>query len=119
MLEHAPVDAADIVLRDGSTVRLRPLTPNDAQALGEFYERLSEQSLHNRFSGARRIEAIVDDALKSLEDPRTCSLVAESGAQLVAIGQYFPLMNGQPTRAEVAFAIADLRQGRGIGTRLL
>src|SRR5262249_33617543 len=53
------------------------------------------------------------------EDPRTCSLVAESGAQLVAIGQYFPLTNGQPTRAEVAFAIADLRQGRGIGTRLL
>ena len=45
------------------------------------------------------------------------TLLAEIDRHIVAIGQYFP--GDTPDRAEVAFAISDVHQGRGIGTKLL
>jgi hypothetical protein len=48
---------ADVVLRDGSTVRLRPVRPEDAGTLGEFFAGLDERSLAFRFfSGAVDVE---------------------------------------------------------------
>ena len=44
----------DVVLRDGSTLRLRPTTPADAGALVEFFERLTPESRYLRFQGARQ-----------------------------------------------------------------
>ncbi|HET9591368.1 MAG TPA: hypothetical protein VFP17_00505, partial [Solirubrobacterales bacterium] len=44
---------ADVVLRDGSTVHLRPVRPEDEPTLGEFFASLDPQSLAFRFfSGA-------------------------------------------------------------------
>ncbi len=40
---------ADVVLRDGATAHLRPITPEDADLLVEFYARVSEQSKYYRF----------------------------------------------------------------------
>ena len=41
------------VLRDGSEVRIRQLTPADAPALAEAFERLSDESRNLRFLGAK------------------------------------------------------------------
>lgn len=38
----------DVVLRDGSTLRLRPVRPTDGDALRELYDRLSRESLYRR-----------------------------------------------------------------------
>lgn len=40
---------ADVVLRDGSTVHVRPVRPGDREALKRFLERLSPDSLGLRF----------------------------------------------------------------------
>src|SRR5699024_7037332 len=40
---------ADVVLRDGRTAHLRPITPDDAEALVAFYEEVSAQSKYFRF----------------------------------------------------------------------
>ena len=40
---------ADVVLRDGATAHLRPITPADADLLVAFYARVSEQSKYYRF----------------------------------------------------------------------
>ena len=47
----AASDSVDVILRDGGTLRLRPPTAADSEALLDFYRALSSQSLHRRFHG--------------------------------------------------------------------
>jgi hypothetical protein len=46
----------DVVLRSGSTLRLRPIRPGDAPALLAFYKRPSPDSLSFRFFSAAAID---------------------------------------------------------------
>jgi acetate---CoA ligase (ADP-forming) len=112
----------DVILRDGSTLRLRAPAESDAGALSRFFRGLSPRSLYFRFHGYRE----VDDALvarlveaDALERGVLVGTIAgDDGAEVVvAVGEYDRLRD--PTAAEVAFAVADPQQGHGIGTRLL
>src|SRR5699024_1869389 len=40
---------ADVVLTDGGTAHLRPITPDDADLLREFHSRLSPETIYYRF----------------------------------------------------------------------
>ena len=110
--------AVDVVLRDGATACLRPARPDDQGALLAFYEQLSPESRYFRFFGKPRVDAVVDDVMERIDHHDACTMVAEIGRQIVAVGQYFA-NSDDPACAEVAFAIADAHQGRGIGTKLL
>jgi acetate---CoA ligase (ADP-forming) len=112
----------DVVLADGSTLRLRPPGTADAPGLVEFFERLSADSRYLRFHGARRVEpALVAPFLEPdwLERGALIgTLVDDTGVErIVALASYVRLRG--PARAEVAFAVEDDLQRRGIGTRLL
>src|SRR6476646_11255497 len=51
---------ADVVLRDGSTVHVRPVQPKDRPALLEFHRGLSKESLALRFfTGAVDLEWVM------------------------------------------------------------
>src|SRR5947209_10860483 len=112
----------DVVLRDGSTLRLRPTTPVDERALLAFFERLSADTRHLRFHGGVRVEApLVAPFLRS-DGREALSLVAELAdadgeTRIVALGTFVRLRD--PVRAEVAFVVADELQRHGIGSRLL
>ena len=41
----------DVILRDGTTLRLRPPVAGDTGALVDFLERLSSESMYYRFHG--------------------------------------------------------------------
>jgi acetyl coenzyme A synthetase (ADP forming)-like protein len=114
--ELAPVaeDTIDVILRDGSTLRLRAPSRADAGAFAAFFAALSDRSRYLRFHGFRR----VDDALieQFLVDP-DCALIGTLGDRIVAVANYVRLRD--PAAAEVAFVVADDLQGRGLGTRLL
>ena len=43
---------ADVVLHDGSTTRVRPILPSDADALQAFHMSQSERSIYLRFFAA-------------------------------------------------------------------
>ena len=117
-LDTAPaVVAEDVVLRDGSTLRLRPTVPGDADLLLRFFERLSPESRYLRFQGARRIDERVVEPFLHTDFESTVSLVGELEGEVAALATYIRLRD--PHRAEVAFAVADDLQGRGVGTRLL
>src|SRR4051812_4448885 len=112
----------DVVLKDGSTLRLRPTCPSDADALLVFLEGLSRESLHLRFQGGIRVGAHLAAPFLQSDGDRMLSLVAELAdsdghARVVALGTFVRLRD--PARAEVAFAVADELQRRGIGSRLL
>lgn len=113
----APPDA-DIVLRDGSTLRVRPFAHEDVAAVHALYEHLSSDSRRNRFGGGRVPDREEVERLCSNAPTDTYALVAERGDHLVAIVQYY-VNKARPNRAEVALAVADDFQGRGVGTRML
>jgi acetate---CoA ligase (ADP-forming) len=114
--------AEDVLLKDGSTLRLRPPHDGDAAALIAFFEALSPDSRYLRFHGTRLIDRnTVEGALETDWDSRgslLAELVGADGAlRPVALATYVRLRD--PARAEVAFAVADELHGRGIATRLL
>lgn len=109
---------SDVVLRDGSTLRLRPVRPEDAPALLTFFQGLSSESLYFRFMAVPRIDLHRVTALANVDYENEFALVGECNRGIIALAGYY---RGMPPeeRAEVAFAIADDYQGKGIGTRML
>ncbi len=110
-------EATDVILRDGSTLRLRPPVGADAPGLLAFFERLSDRSRYLRFHGFPALgPALVEPVLDPDWDERG-ALVGSLGDNIVALANYARLRDRRA--AEVAFTVEDAYQGRGIGTRLL
>ena len=108
----------DVVLRDGSTVRVRAMQPSDDQRLLTLLQSLSEESRWLRFLSLAKGEALAAEARREANLDRTVGLVALSGSDERVVGHVF-YAEIDAHRAEVAFTIADDFQGRGIGTILL
>jgi succinyl-CoA synthetase alpha subunit/RimJ/RimL family protein N-acetyltransferase len=111
---------ADVVLRDGSTAHVRPVRAGDEDAVRSLYASLSERSRYLRFfSVAPRLDTVVAWATAT-SDHRGFGLVVTVGGdgRVVAHGAY-DRDPSHPDHAEVALAIADRMQGKGIGTLLL
>ena len=112
----AAVIETDIVLRDGSTVRVRPTTAADVTRLRAFLASLSERSRWFRFFSAG---VDLDDAARRAAVPgEGLSLLGLRGAEGTVVG-HGTYIRSAPGRAEVAFAVADGWHGHGIATVLL
>jgi acetyl coenzyme A synthetase (ADP forming)-like protein len=112
-------EVADVVLRDGSTVRMRPARADDEPALLQFLQELSSDSLALRFAGSMSAEALRRSAgdLAVAGGEGTFGLVATSGDDHIVGHALFA--EGGDGRAEVAFLVADRLHGQGVGTALL
>ena len=109
---------ATVVLRDGSTLTIRPVRVEDAVELGRFFSTLSLESRVFRFFAA---VANADSSIQRMVNVNYTSnygLVAVAGAmaQIVGHAMYVEIA---PRKAEMALAVADAYQGRGLGTILL
>ncbi|MGE5242716.1 MAG: GNAT family N-acetyltransferase [Betaproteobacteria bacterium] len=115
------VDARRLVLRDGTVASIRPATPDDAAAMRRFFDALSPESLRRRFLGTLRpTEALIGALCDSSSPSKAMTLVVlrqiGDEERLIAVGSYLALTAGV---AEVAFAVDDQFQGRGLATALL
>ncbi len=112
-----PREPTDVILRDGSTLRLRAPLASDAGALLDFFTELSDRSRYLRFHG---FPALVPKLVAPFVDPdwdERGALMGFLGGRVVALANYVRLRDRRA--AEVAFTVHDDFQGRGIGTRLL
>ncbi|WP_106249326.1 GNAT family N-acetyltransferase [Allonocardiopsis opalescens] len=108
---------ADIVLADGGTAHLRPITPDDAELLRAFHSRLSPETIYYRFFAPYPKLSARDVArFTTVDYDDRVALVATIGGELVAVVRYDRVTPGE---AEVAFVVADAHQGRGLGSALL
>jgi acetyl coenzyme A synthetase (ADP forming)-like protein len=112
--EYPREDDTYVVLRDGSTVRVRPVRSDDGPEIRAFLEGLSPESIGFRFFGmpnlawATRWSIDVDYADRY-------ALIAVKGEpeEIIAHAAYVRTVGD---RAEVAFVVADAWQGQGIST---
>lgn len=115
-----------VTLRDGSAMRIRAIRPDDKARLAGHFARLSKRSIYRRFF---RVKLVLTDAelkhFTELDFVDAVGLVATLGEgaqeEIVGVGRYYVDHEapGAQRRAEVAFAVEDAHQGRGIATRLL
>jgi acyl-CoA synthetase (NDP forming)/GNAT superfamily N-acetyltransferase len=108
----------DVVLRDGSTVHMRPVRSDDDEALQAFLEAMSPESRRLRFFSAAADLRGAARSATSVADRRGFGLVATTGnpPSIVAHAGYERI---DDDRAEVAFEVADSLRGRGLGTLLM
>ncbi|MGC1512586.1 MAG: GNAT family N-acetyltransferase [Acidimicrobiales bacterium] len=109
---------ANVVLVDGGTVFVRPITPEDADRLVDLHQRLSAETIHYRFFSPRpRLSARDVERFTVVDHDDRVALVAMLGDDMIAVARYDRLPGTD--EAEVAFVVEDTHQGRGLGTLLL
>jgi acyl-CoA synthetase (NDP forming)/RimJ/RimL family protein N-acetyltransferase len=106
----------DVILRDGSALRLRSPRPDDEPAIKAFFDGLAPESRYMRFHGHGRTDIVARDYANADGDTRV-ALIAHLGDRVVAVAGYDRL--NEPGVAEVAFAVTDELHGRGLATRML
>jgi len=106
-------------LRDGTSIRIRPILPTDADGLQHMVSRMSRQAVYHRFFQVKtHLEPEELKAFTKLDYNDRMALVATRGDQIVGVGRYWR-DDEAPDTADVAFAVIDAEQGKGIATRLV
>ena len=119
---RAPRPHGEVVrLRDGASILIRPVEPDDAEQLKIGFEHLGAVSRYRRFLAP--IDQLSPRQLSYLThvDHSTHEAIAALDARTgegIGIARY--LRDPDDARlAEVAITVADIWQGRGVGTALL
>jgi acetyl coenzyme A synthetase (ADP forming)-like protein len=114
------VDSGRLILRDGSTASIRVATLTDREALRAFFSRVSPETLRRRFLSVSPPSLQLLDVFCSSNPLKALTLLVarRQGTDeiIVAAGSYIAL---DANSAEVAMAVDDTLQGKGVGSQLL
>jgi len=110
-----------VVLRDGASVHLRPIRPDDAPRLVALCQRLGPRTVYQRFFSPRRLRPEEAQALANVDYRERMALVAEVGTgqepDLVGVARYGPA--AEAATADIGLVVEDGWQGLGLGPILL
>lgn len=111
----------DLHLPDGTHVVVRPIRPDDKQALVEGLHRLSDESVHRRFLAPK--PSLSPSELRYLTEVDGVNhfavVAALAGRPEHGIGvARFVRLPEDPLTADFAVVVEDAFQGRGLGRRL-
>jgi acetate---CoA ligase (ADP-forming) len=115
---YRALEDVDVVLRDGSTVRVRAVRPDDRDALERFLLGLSQESRVFRFFSPIKDMSWAAQRFVDLDYRDRHGLVALRGDAGEIVGHGYYALE-KPGQAEVALEVADPVQGMGLGTILL
>ena len=108
-------------LRDGRRLEVRALLPDDRDGILKAFNRSSPQSLRRRFFAAKgglsdkEIEFF--SKVDFVNHVALAAAVEEEGQPVIVGGGRYVLT--EPGQAEIAFAVIDQYQGKGIGAILM
>jgi RimJ/RimL family protein N-acetyltransferase len=111
-----------VVLKDGSLANLRPTHPDDEDGILALFYRFTPRTVYLRFhhvlkemsrEDVRRICTVDYDNSFAL----VATVVSDGEEKIIAVGRYARLPG--TNTAEIAFAVEDPYQGKGLGTHLL
>ena len=118
-------------LRDGTSLTIRPIRPEDEPLMVKFHKTLSAESVHFRYFGIVRLEERISHRRLTRicfnDYDREIAIVATrptpatngeaSGEEILAVGRLVKVHG--VNEAEYAVVISDQWQGHGLGTHLL
>ncbi len=107
-----PVEA-EAVLRDGTIVQVRPVSPDDQTLLNGFVKSLSEKSFGLRFPGIKKNTPVVQTLIPT---PDQFAILAI--CQGTVIGHAIYTITA-PDKAEHSLVVTDAYQNKGLGKILL
>ncbi|MCD4690888.1 GNAT family N-acetyltransferase [bacterium] len=116
--------AAVVPLSDVGTIQVRAIRPDDHERLLGLFTRLTRRSIYFRFHEPKT-EISQEELTRytRLDFVDHVALVAVTGdgdnEKIVGVGRYSILPETVPVSAQVAFAVEDAFQGRGIGSGIL
>jgi RimJ/RimL family protein N-acetyltransferase len=117
---RAGANGVPAVLRDGSTVMVRPVQPADASLLADGFARLSERSRRMRFLGRKDNLTVAELRYLTCIDHHDHEALGALSPDGHGIGVARYIRDGEdPARAELAVTVVDEWHGRGLGTTLL
>src|SRR5437016_14342869 len=125
MAVEIPRDLTDpergVTLRNGASVRVRAIRPDDEPRLMALCRRLSPRTVYERFFSFRRLLPEEAHALANVDDRRRMAVLPEvdEGQEpgLIGVARYGPSNEG--TTADIGLVVADGWQGLGLGSLLL
>jgi GNAT superfamily N-acetyltransferase len=107
-------------MASAETLLIRPISPDDKQRLADGFHRLSERSRYRRFLSPReRLSAAELRYFTDVDHHNHEALIAidPNNDEGVGVARYVR-SNSEPRSAELAVAVVDDWQGRGVGGRL-
>jgi acetyltransferase len=112
-----------MALKNGETLRIRPIRPDDEPRLVKLYNRLSRHTAYQRFfTVMRRLPSDWVHYFANVDYRRRLALVAEretvAGVELIGVGRRYEPSDEEAT-GEVAFVPEDGYQGQWLGAVLL
>lgn len=116
--------ATSDILRDGRTLHIRSICPDDKRLLQESWQALSKQSQYFRFFTSKD-ELTEEDLVYFTEIDLVnhvglgASIVIDEAEVPVGIARYILSEVGTNKSAEIAFVVGERYQGLGIATVLL
>jgi acetyl coenzyme A synthetase (ADP forming)-like protein len=107
---------SDVVLRDGSTVHVRPARPADRALIEDYLLGLSAETRRLRFWSQAIDVGTLATKVVDVDYEDHLTLLVLHGDEMVGGGQY---LRADERRAEVSLSVTDTWQGRGIGSILV
>jgi acetyltransferase len=114
-----PEWAAKVETRDGLDLNVRPASPEDQQALAEFFGQVSPQDLRFRFlSAMKQVTPGLARHLVDVDHTQTENLLAFDAKDRLVATAMIAAPDGA-NNAEVAVAVRSDLKGQGIGWSML
>jgi GNAT superfamily N-acetyltransferase len=115
-MEEANPDVIRITLRDGTVAEMRPLVPDDKDRIVEGLNQMSPQSRAARFgTGISGLSAAELRYLTDIDQVSHVAWGATIGGEPAGVGRYIV---DDAADAEIAIAVVDRFQRRGLGRAL-
>jgi acetyltransferase len=114
-------------MKDGTSITIRPIRPEDEPLMVKFHEKLSERSVYLRYFHLLKLnQRVAHERLTRIcfiDYDREMALVAERQDPVTGMGEILGVgrltkVHGRP-EAEFAIVIHDEAQGKGLGCELL
>jgi acetyltransferase len=115
-----PAELTQHITLGGARLTVRPIRPEDAQAHGAFFSRLSPQDIRYRFfTAVRELSAEQMARLTQIDYDREMAFVAVRDADGATVGVSRLVCEADGTGGEFAVIVQADMKGRGLASRLM